>query len=534
MAFARSVSYGTNGMVASGSKRAAAAGLCVLQRGGNAFDAAVAVAGVEWLTLPSACGLGGDAFVVLYDARRDRVASISGSGAAARRASRERYDGQGLAKMPLRGWDSISVPGTPGACATLHREFCTMSLADLLEPAARYAEDGVAVSERASQYMATGVLKQHPATAAMYVPHGKSPRPGDLWRAPDLAATIRAYARGGSEAFYRGAIAEEIVRACREEGGLLDLDDFAAHTTEVETPLHTRYRGVDVYEPAPPSQGFMVLEWLNLLEEFDLAALGAASADTVHLLVETKKLVFADRLRYAGDPRFVASPLDDLLSPAYAARRRLAVDMNRANNTPVAGTLAESDGETSYFAVVDRDGNAVSFIHSLSAGFGSGVVAGHTGVLLNNRAGRGFTLDEGHPNVIAGGKRTMHTLLCYLLCRDGRPLAVGGTPGGDYQPQWNVQMIVDLLDFGLDPQRAAEAPRWASVPGTDPFSIDRPFAVELEAGIPGEVAAELERRGHEVRRVPDWQHAIQLIVRGDDGVLQGGSDPRAHGVALGY
>jgi gamma-glutamyltranspeptidase/glutathione hydrolase len=532
----RDAAYGTNGMVASASKRAAAAGLEVLRRGGNAFDAAVAVGSVEWLTLPWACGLGGDMFAVLYDARRDRLAAINGSGVCAFRASREYYADQGLAMMPLNGWHSVAVPGAPDAYATLHREFGTLPLGELLAPAAAHAERGVLVSRKVHRQLAgTGKLRQYPGTAALYLPGGQAPAAGTRWYLPELAASIRALGREGPDVFYRGWIAEEIVRACEAGGGLLGLQEFAEHITDLYEPLHTRYRGVDVYENGPPSQGFMLLEWLNILEGYDLPALGWNSAELIHLHVETKKLVFADRLRYVGDPRFVDNPLASLLSPAWAAGRRQAVDMARANHTPAAGLLPERAGDTSYFAVMDGQGNAVSLIHSLSGGFGGGVVGGQSGILLNNRAGRGFTLEAGHPNAIAGGKKTMHTLNAYLLMREGRPFVVGGTPGGDYQPQWNVQAISNLLDFGLDVQTAAEAPRWASVPGTDPDTVAQPFVVHLER-LPHEVGTALERRGHTIRRLPPWQGpgAIQLIMRDEHGTLLGGTDPRGDGAVLGY
>ncbi len=532
------VQFGSNGMVASRSKRAAAAGLHVLRRGGNAFDAAIAVAGVEWLTLPAMCGLGGDMFAVLYDARRDRLAAINGSGEAARHASRDYYVSQGFSTMPLDGWHAAAVPGAPHAYATLNREFGTVPLADLLAPALAYAERGIAVSEDMSRSIAgaAGKLGRFADSAALYCPGGVAPRPGDRWVLPDLAATIRAFATDGPEAFYRGAVAAEIVRAATAGGGLFGPEEFAEQETDVYEPLHTRYRGVDVYETAPPSQGLLVLEWLNIIAGDDLRGLGFGSADTLHLLVEAKKLAFADRNRYCGDPRFIANPLDDLLSPQYAAQRRSTIRPDRANDAPTAGVLPERDGDTSYFAVADGQGNAISFIHSLSALFGSGVVAGKTGVLLNNRAGRGFTLEAGHPNVIAGGKKTMHTLNCYLLCRDGRPFVVGGTPGGDYQPQWNVQAITNLLDFGMNVQEAVEAPRWISVPGTDPETLDEPFALIVEDRFDPDVLAELERRGHRVRRAGAWSSpgALQLIMCGADGTLQGGSDPRGGGAALAY
>ena len=530
--------YAARGMVASASPAAAATGLRVLMDGGNAFDAAVAVAMVEGLTLPGACGLGGDMFAVLYDARQRRVWAINGSGAAPQRVTRDYYVSRGHQTMPLDGIHSVSVPGAPHAYWTLHQRFGTRPWADLLAPAIALAEHGVAVSERMARSIAGArrKLEQFASSAAEFFPDGETPRAGTLFQRARYAQSLRLLAEGGADAFYRGPIAAEIVRYARELGGLFDETDFAQHATEVYEPIHTTYRGVEVYETRPPSQGLIVLEWLNLLEGFDLAASGFGTAETIHLMAEAKKLAFADRLRYAGDPRFIDVPLAALLSKPFAARRRQEIDPHRAA-WPVRGALPETlYGDTSYFCVADGEGNAISFIHSLSAGFGSGVTAGSTGILLNNRAGRGFTLEEGHPNVLAGGKKTMHTLNCYLLMREGALLGVGGTPGGDQQPQWNVQTITNLLDFGLDVQQAIEAPRWYSFPGTDPEHIAKPPELRLEARFDPSVAPALEARGHRVVLLGPWGAggAVQLIVRRPNGVLVGGSDPRAGGVALGY
>jgi gamma-glutamyltranspeptidase/glutathione hydrolase len=532
------VACGSGGMVASASPTAAAHGLAVLQRGGNAFDAALAVASVEWLTLPGACGLGGDVFAVLYDARQDRIRGVNGSGEAARRASRDYYLAQGLTTMPLSGWHSASVPGAAHAYLTIHREHATLPLADLWGPAIRYARDGIATSPKISRSIAGAAekLARFPASAAVYLPNGQPPQPGQPWRNRDLADTIEAVVAGGSEAFYRGQIAAEIARAAEAEGGLLGLPELAEHETDLYDPLRVAYRGFDVYATRPPSQGLIVLEMLKLLEGFDLGPMGFGSAAALHHLVEAKKLAFGDRLRYCGDPRHVdQAPVARLLSDAYAAGRRRAIDPERAADQQVGAPPEQLGGDTSYFCVMDGQGNAVSFIHSLSAGFGSGVVAGRTGVILNNRAGRGFTLEEGHPNVFAGGKKTMHTLNCYLIARDGKPWLVGGTPGGDQQPQWNVQAITNLIDFGMDVQQALEAPRWYSFPSTDPEHAGKPLVVRLEDRFEASALAGLEARGHRVERLGPWAAggALQLIRREGD-ALFGGSDPRAGGVALGF
>ncbi len=532
------VRYAKMGMVASSSPLAASAGVNILQRGGNAFDAAIAVAGVEWLDLPAQCGLGGDVFTVFYDASSGRIVAINGSGEAARTASREVYVDQGLKKMPLDGWHAAAVPGAPGAYAALNEGFGTMPLSELLEPAAEYAEEGIIVSHGTNRFIASAAstLGKYADSAATYLPGGSAPNPGDLWVLPDLARTIRTYAERGPDIFYHGEIAAEIVRASKAGGGLFGEEEFAEQVTDVYDPLHTTYHGADVYTTAPPSQGVIGLQWLNLMEGYDLRSAGFGSADALHLMVETKKLAFADRLAYCGDPRFIDNPLDQLLSKAYAESRREGVDPDRANNEPLAGALPEQGGNTSYFAVADGEGNLISFIHSLSAAFGCCVVAGETGVMLNNRTGRGFTLEEGHPNVIARGKKTMHTLNCYLLSRDGRPYAAVGTPGGDRQVQWDVQVISNLLDHGMNVQQAVEAPRWVSWPGTDPAFVDIPLQFRYEDRFDPDVIAEMERRGHRVDSMKEWGGggALQVIERDESGMLQGGCDPRSRGIALGW
>ncbi len=530
--------YGVNGMVATAHPLATLTGLNVLQSGGNAIDAAVAVAAAENVLLPAACSLGGDVFVVLYETRSGQCHAFNGSGGAANGASVDYYRGRGFQTMPLDGVHSISVPGAVDAYETLLAHFGTRPLAELLQPAIRFAEAGVPLTDAVARQIQNNAshLGQFPTSRRIFFPDGAPPAPGSLLRNPDLAASLRLIAREGARCFYEGALGERIVRFCRGEGGLFDGTEWAAHHGELYEPIGTTYRDATIYETAPPSQGFLVLEQLNILEGFALAELGHLSADWIHLLVEAKKLAYADRLRYCGDPRVVDVPLTALLSKDFAARRRQTIDLHQAHQ-PEAAPLEDLHGDTTSFVVVDRDGNAVSFIHSLSRGFGSGMVAGDTGILLNNRAGRGFSLDPSHPNCIAPGKRTMHTLNCYLVVRNGRPWLVGGTPGGDQQPQWNVQILSALLDFNLDPQAAVEAPRFFSFPGTDPEHEGKPFEIRLENRIPAEVQTDLADRGHRVIPLDSWGSAsgIQLIqFDHESGILRGGTDPRVKGLALGY
>ncbi|MCC7369873.1 MAG: gamma-glutamyltransferase [Chloroflexi bacterium] len=530
-------SLGLNGMVASAHPVAAAIGVSVLQQGGNAIDAAIAVAAAEGVVLPASCGLGGDAFVLVYDPKAGGVTGFNGSGVAGAHASRERYAEAGLTKMPLDGIHSISVPGAVAVYETLWKRYGSRPWADLWQPAVKLAADGVVLNSRVPKWIGgrAGVLGSFKWSAEQYLPGGAPPKPGTKWAAPNLASSLRAVAEGGAETFYRGALAARILAYLDSEGGPFVADDFARQTCEVYTPIQTAYRGVTVCQTNPVSQGFLMLEQLNIVEGLGLDGLGLLSADRLHNLVEAKKLAFDDRNEVAGDPLFVNWDLYRLISKEHAASRRASIDRERAM-TPAPSLVGEHNADTSYFCVVDGNGMAVSFIHSLSAAFGSGVVAGDTGITLNNRAGRGFSLQAGHPNVVAPGRRTMHTLNAYLCLKDGKPWLVGGTPGGDQQTQVNTQVLTSIVDQGLTVREALEAPRWFSFPGTDPATIDQNMVIRMESRVPEATRSELEARGHVLEVLSPWGGggAVQLIELDQaSGVLRGASDPRAGGAALG-
>ncbi|MCC7487188.1 MAG: gamma-glutamyltransferase [Burkholderiales bacterium] len=533
----RPEAFGTRGMVASAHPLAAATGIAVIERGGNAFDAAIAVAAAEGVLLPMKCGLGGDAFVVLHDAKRGETLAMNGSGVAAAGATVDYYASRGHRTMPLKGVHSVSVPGAVSVYEEFWKRHCTLPWAELWAPAIRFAEEGVAITAYISAQIAAEAqtLARYPHSAAQFLPKGRAPETGERWAAPELARTLKAVAKGGAEAFYRGEIAERMLAFLEREGALFEAGDFARQQALVHRPISTEYRGLRVYETAPPSQGFLVLEQLNILEGYDLARLEPFGAERMHLLVEAKKLAFADRNRCAGDPAFVDWPLERFISKEHAARRRGEIDPRRARDAQPA-LVAEHGGDTSYFAVADGAGNAVSFIHSLSNSFGSGVVAGDTGVTLNNRAGRGFSVDPVHPNVIAPGRRTMHTLNAWMIFRDGEPWLVGGTPGGDQQTQWNTQMVTGVVDHGMRLPEAVEAPRWYSFPGTDPASLGKPQVVRIDERVPGASRSALAAMGHRIETLQPWGGggAVQLIqFDRSRGVLRGASDPRPGGLALG-
>ncbi|HEV8353394.1 MAG TPA: gamma-glutamyltransferase, partial [bacterium] len=471
-------------MIATGHPLASAAGLRVLMTGGNAIDAAVAVAGVLGVVQPMMSGLGADSFILIWDAAARALHALNGSGIAPYAATADWFTSRGFEKMPFRGMLSVSVPGAVDAMVTVLERWGSgrFTLADLLDPAIGYAEDGFPVAPKVAFWIGNtaSVLEEFPSSAKVFLPAGRPPTPGEIVRQTDLAQSLKAVASGGREEFYRGEIARAIAAYMRAHGGLITERELREHRSDVYAPIATTYRGRTVYTTAPPSQGIVLLEMLNIVEGFAPAQLQWGSAEAVHLMAEAKKLAVADRLAYLGDPRFVQTPVDTLLSKDFASRRRAEIEPRGATVEAQAGALPEAVGETTYFCVADRWGNVVSYITSLSASFGCGEIVEGTGIMLNNRAGRGFVLQRGHPNCIAPGKRTMHTLMPFMVFRDERPFLAFGTPGGDGQPQWNTQVFSNIVDGGLGVQRAIELPRWFSFPATDPATLPAPFVLRLE------------------------------------------------------
>ena len=534
---------GQRGMVAAAHPLTVAAGLEVLQRGGNAVEAAVAAALTAAVVMPEMCGLGGDLFAIVQRPG-EAALSVLGSGRSPMSAGLEqmRTAGDrtpGGLRMPLRGPLAIGVPGLVGAVSALLARYGDgLTFAELAHDAIAHAERGFALTPfgAAAIRMCEGFLGADPAAAAIYLTNGKAPSPGHLLRQADLANTLRGLADEGLSGFYQGDLARRIGAAVAARGGALSADDLAAHVTPVEAPISTVYRGLTISQTGLPTQGLILLEALNIIGQAPGAALARGDAAAVHLQAEALKRAYADRLAYAGDPAFGETPMAALLSEDWAAGRYGGIDPGRASEEVPAGPL--SDGDTTYLSVVDRDGLMVSLILSVSSAFGSGVVAGDTGILLNNRVGRGFSLEDGHANFYAPGKRTMHTLNCYLIAdADGTPIAVGGTPGGDGQPQWNLQTLVALIDAGMDVQAAVEAPRWTVWPGTDPHDLPAPYELRVETRLGEAAISGLEALGHRVVRTGGWggSGAAQLIVRDPvTGVMAGGSDPRVEGMALGF
>jgi gamma-glutamyltranspeptidase/glutathione hydrolase len=535
----RSVVMAPHGMVAASQPLAAGVGLDVLRKGGNAVDAAIAVNAALGLMEPMMCGPGGDLYALVWDARTKKLYGLNASGRSPYKAARKLFADRGLKEIPADGPLSWSVPGCVDGWDELRRRFGTWSFAQLLEPSIRYAEDGFPVSEviAGSWQAAESELASHPDTARTYLSDGRAPRPGAVFKNPFLARTYREIAKDGRDAFYKGKLAEALVAFSEKNGGLFSLKDFADHTSTWVEPVSTTYRGHEVWEIPPPGQGIAVLEMLNLLEGYDLRKLGPESPDYWHLFLEAKKLAYADRARFYADPAFSPAPVAGLISKGYAAERRKLIDPKKAMTTVEAGDPKLGKGETVYLCVVDKDRNCISLIQSIYSHFGAGLVPGDLGFALQNR-GTLFALDDNHPNRLEPHKRPFHTIIPGLVTKDGRPWFVFGVMGGDMQPQGQVEVLCNLIDFGMNVQQAGEAPRLehlgSATPTGRPGEADG-GVVAAEYGIDGDVIAELRRRGHQVVRVSKNGGGYQgILIDPKTNMLHGGSEPRKDGCAVGY
>lgn len=528
----RPVMLAGNGMVSSPHYLASVAGLRVLQDGGSAVDAAVAVNATLAVVYPHMTGVGGDAFWLIHDAATGRVHGLNASGRAGAAATRELFRDRGESTIPVRGPRSVvTVPGAVDGWCAAHERFGSLPLARLLEPAITYARDGYAMSAGQARCLdqVADVLARHSPDWECLLPAGRAPSIGRAVLLPLLARTLEAVAARGRAGFYTGPVADEISTSLQRAGGFLTAADFAAHHSDWTEPVHTTYRGYDCYQHPPNSQGFAHLMTLNVLEGYDVAAMGDG-VEYLHAVVEATRLVFADRDRHLSDPAFCPLPMDELLSKDYAARLRARIEPAHA---PVPAYAPAAGGDTTATVVVDGDGNAVSVIQSLYHECGSGFVAGDSGVLLQNR-GSFFSLDEGHVNRLEPGKRTFHTLMPGMLLRDGRPHLVYGTMGGEGQPQTSTALVTRIVDFGHEVQQAIDAPRWlyGRTWGEDTRDL------RIESRTPAPVIDGLRRRGHPVRVVDDFDavmgHAQAIRVDPDRALLMGGADPRGEGIALGW
>jgi gamma-glutamyltranspeptidase / glutathione hydrolase len=503
----RSEVMAQHGMVCTSHPLATQIGLDILKAGGSAIDAAIAANAALGLMEPTGCGIGGDLYAIVYDAKSRTLHGLNASGRSPRGLSLEQLEAElaklGRTTLPSYGMLPVSVPGTVDGWFELHGRFGRLPMARVLEPAIRYGREGFPVTEVIAYYWRRGVelLKAEPGGfMATFAPGGRAPAKGEIFRNPDLANTYALLAAEGRDAFYRGTIAERIDRFFRDTGGWLRKVDLVEHTSTWVEPVSVNYRGYDVYELPPNGQGIAALQMLNILEGYDLRAMGFNSPDALHVMIEAKKLAFEDRAKFYADPAFSKIPLEGLLSKAYAAGRRKLIDPGRAGKAYDAGNPALQEGDTVYLATADREGNMVSLIQSNYRGMGSGIVVPGLGFVFQDR-GEMFTLERGHANDYAPGKRPFHTIIPAFIMKDGAPLMSFGVMGGAMQPQAHVQIVVNIVDFGMNLQEAGDAARWQHDGSTDynkPRMTTGGF-VNVETGVPWETVAELKRRGHDVR-----------------------------------
>ena len=525
----RPLLMGTSWMITADHPLAARAGAAVLESGGNAVDAAIAANLVMTTVKPHMCGIGGDLFMLIHMAAGGTVEALNASGRAPASATLEAYRERGYRHVPETGIHTCTVPGTIAGWQAALEKHGTLGLDTLLAMAIPYAQNGFPVYPELVGILKErqDILKASGAAGEIFLPGGEIPRVGRLMVQPQLARSYRMLMENGPDAFYKGPLGEALVAHSEAMGGFFSEADLARHTVEWETPITSDYRGYTIATQPPNSQGIALLMQANMLATRDLAAMAVDSAELVHLMVEAKKLAFADRDAHVCDPAFHTIPIAEMLSPARAGNRIGLIDPDRAANGYDAQDFTRGGDDTVYLTVVDADGNAVVLIQSLYEAFGSCEMVPETGMVLHNR-GRGFSLDAAHPNVLAPSKRPYHTLHPVMILKDGRPAILLGTPGADGQTQTNIQLAIDLIDFDADPQQANEAPRWRSNPDG---------SLMMENRFPEKTIASLKAKGHDVRVVEDYAEIMgssQVItIDRENGVLAAGADPRRQAYAIG-
>ena len=525
----RSMVVSRYGIVASEHPLASQAGAMVLAEGGSAVDAAIAANAVMGVVAPMTCGMGGDLFAIVRDARTGQLHGLNSSGWAPAGLTPAFLASQGLTNMPQRGVHSVTIPGCVAGWDALQRKFGRKKLSRLLAPAIRLADEGFPVTEIVAGYWAASekLMSEDPVAQATFLPEGRAPKLGEIFRNPDLAWSLRQVAKAGRKAYYEGPVARRLLLCSKEQGGVWTMADFREFQPEWVTPISTSYHGWTVYEIPPQGQGIAALVMLNLMERFPLADWGCGSVAALHTMIEAQKLAYADLHRYVADLRFAGVPVAGLLSKEYAAGRAALINPDRAADGVLPGKPLRSGTDTTYLCAVDRDGNMVSFIQSNYAGFGSGLVAAGTGFGLQNRGGL-FTLDPDHPNVLASRKRPLHTIIPAFMEKGDVRIAFG-IMGGWNQAQAHAQFVADLVDFGMNPQAALEAPRFTrmSFPGR---------SVEIENRIPPGVRDALAAKGHEITSNKAFSQSVgggQAVMRDfAAGINYGASDPRKDGAAV--
>ena len=531
----RSEVIAREGMVATSQPLATQVGLDILKQGGSAIDAAIAANAMLGLVEPTGSGIGGDLFAIVWDAESKQLYGLNASGRSPKSLTTEIFSAAGLTKIPSFGPLPVSVPGAVDGWFELHNRFGRLPMTSLLSPAIRYARNGFPVSELVAYYWQMNVdrIGHYPGFSPTFMPGGKVPQKGDVFKNPGLAATYEKIATGGRDAFYKGDIARAIAAYMKEQGGYLSYEDLAAHTSDWVTPVSANYRGYDIWELPPNGQGIAALQILNILEQYDIEGMGLDSADYIHTFVEAKKLAFEDRAKYYADPAFNDIPVAPLISKDYARERRKLIDPLKAANRYDAGVI---DGDTVYLTVADSRGNMVSLIQSNYRGMGSGMTPPGLGFILQNR-GELFTLEPGHSNEYQPGKRPFHTIIPAMVTRNNKPWLSFGVMGGATQPQMHAQIIVNLIDFGMNLQEAGDAPRFIHSGSSSPTGalMKDGGSISLERGFSLSTERELLERGHKLENILGIYGGYQAIMYdADKQIYYGASESRKDGQAAGY
>ncbi|MBR9923057.1 MAG: gamma-glutamyltransferase [Bacteroidetes bacterium] len=533
----RSEVIAVNGMAATSQPLATQVALDILKAGGSAVDAAIAANATLGLMEPTGCGIGGDLFALIWDAQTNKLYGLNASGRSPKGLTLDYFKEQGISSIPAFGPLPVSVPGCVDGWFEMHKKFGNLPMEEVLSPAINYAQSGFPLSELIAFYMelTSRRFKDYPNFAATYMPSGEStPAKGEIFKNPDLARTYEIIAKGGRDAFYKGRVAKTMVDFLNEQGGFFSLEDFASHQSEWVDPISSNYRGYDVWELPPNGQGTAVLQILNIMEDYDVAKMGYGSTDYMHTFIEAKKLAYEDRAKYYSDPAFNDLPVDALISKEYAEERRKLINPNRAARRYDAGEL--ETGNTIYLTVADKDGNMVSLIQSNYRGMGSGMVPPGLGFMLQDR-GELFSLDEGHLNVYEPGKRPFHTIIPGFVTKDGKPFMSFGVMGGAMQPQGHAQVLINMIDFGMNLQEAGDAPRMQHLGSSQPTGENMTDGgkVVLETGFDYEVIRSLMMRGHDIGYDVGSYGGYQAIMRDSEtGVYYGASESRKDGQAAGY
>ncbi len=554
----RSPVLGTHGMVCTSQPLAAQVGLDILKAGGSAVDAAIATNAALGLMEPTSNGIGGDLFVIYWDNKKKELVGLNGSGRSPAGATleqmRSKLEQLGVTDIPMRGALPVSVPGCVDGWFSMHERYGRLPMADVLAPAIRYAREGFPVTQVIGTYWrwSEPSFREFPEFQRVFMPNGRAPREGELFRNPDLAATYEALAAGGREAFYEGEMAERIAACVRENGGWMEASDLSTHRSEWVAPVSVPYRGYQMWELPPNGQGIAALQMLRLLEGYGEtigAQAGAWDGLGWHRLIEAKKLAYEDRARFYTDPDFAPAPIDSLLSEEYAALRRALIDDEQAADSYAPGDFPIEHGDTIYLTVADAEGNVASWIQSNYAGFGSGLVPEGLGFGLQNR-GKLFHLEEGHANIYAPSKRPFHTIIPAMMTRDGLPVMSFGVMGGAMQPQGHVQVVSNIVDHGMNVQEAGDAPRWRHSGSSQPDGGEMTDGgvVHLESGVPQALRDALAARGHTLSIQSGGYGGYQAIwidrLSADESgggaagrpkrVYRGASESRKDGAALGW